>query len=60
LKTDAEKSALSSQEMTFYKYIIKIEFLNCNDISQSYCFNCMFDQINAVLVSKETSFNNNI
>jgi len=30
---------------------ITVENMYCNDISQNYCFHCIFDQINAALVS---------
>ncbi len=36
-------------ESHMFKY--KIVILNCNSISQYYCFYCIFDQINAALVT---------
>ncbi len=40
-------------EEKYIKYILKQKtvILNCNNISQYYCFYCIFDQINVALVS---------
>ncbi len=43
-------------KFSFLKYFLKMLkqktfILNCNNISQYYCFYCIFDQINAALVS---------
>ncbi len=49
---DAENSDLITGINYILKYItIKTVILNCNNISQNYCFYCIFDQINADLVS---------
>ncbi len=42
----AESSALPSQEYIFIHIKIEAVF-KCNNISQYYCFYCIFDQINA-------------
>ncbi len=49
---DAENSALITGIYFFNIYIFKqkIVILNCNHISQYYCFYCMFYQINTALI----------
>ncbi len=38
-----------------FKYITTV-FLNVKNISQYYCLNCIFDQINAALLSRRNFF----
>ncbi len=45
---DAKNSALITGINYIWQYI---HILNCNDISQYYCFYCIFDQIHLVLIS---------
>ncbi len=45
---DAENSASHHTNTLHFKYI-QIENIYCNDISQYYCFHCIFDQINPAL-----------
>ncbi len=47
---DAENTALPSEKIHLILKYIKIE-KSCNIISQYYCLHCIFDQINADLVS---------
>ncbi len=48
----AENSALHHKNKWYFKiYKQKMIILNCNNISQYYCFYCIFDQINAAVVS---------
>ncbi len=47
---DAENTALPSEKIHLIFKCIKIE-KSCNIISQYYCLYCIFDQINAALVS---------
>ncbi len=50
---DAENSVLIKGINYILKYIhIENSYLNCNNISEFYCFYCIFDQRNAALVSR--------
>ncbi len=49
---DAENSALITGINYIFKYIKKKIFIsNCNNISQYYCFYCIFDLIKVALVN---------
>ncbi len=50
---DAENSALIRGTSYILKYIQTENILYYNNISQCYCFYCIFDQINAALVTRK-------
>ncbi len=54
---NAENSALITEINYILKYIqTENIYLNCNIISQYYSFYCIFDQINAALLSRRDFF----